>query len=56
MVTARGESLTFTTAPIQEELVAAGAGAVVGPWDIHTLVDAQLPALVQSVHLTLVHV
>lgn len=39
-----------------EQLVAAGAGAVVRAWDIHTLVDTQLPSLVQAVHFTFVYI
>lgn len=49
-------SLTLAAPPIGEQLVAAGAGAAVGAWDVHALVDAELPSLVQPVHFTLVHV
>lgn len=49
-------SLTLAAPPIGEQLVAAGAGAAVGSRDVHAFVDAKLPSLVQTVHLTLVHV
>lgn len=49
-------SLTLTVPPVWQQLVAAWARAVVRAWDVHTLVDAQLPSLVQPVHLTLIYI
>lgn len=49
-------SLTLTVPPVWQQLVAAWARAVVRAWDVHTLVDAQLPSLVQPVHFTLIYI
>lgn len=49
-------SLTLAAPPIGEQLVAAGAGAAIGAWHVHALVEAKLPSSVQPVHFTLVHV
>lgn len=49
-------SLTLAAPPVWEQLVAAGARAVVRARDVHTLVDAQLPSLVQPVYLTLIYI
>lgn len=49
-------SLTLTVPPVWQQLVAAWARAVVRAWDVDTLVDAQLPSLVQPVHLTLIYI
>lgn len=49
-------SLTLTVPPVWQQLVATWARAVVRAWDVHTLVDAQLPSLVQPVHLTLIYI
>lgn len=49
-------SLTLAAPPIREQLVTAGAGAVVRARDIDTLVDTQLPSLVQPVNFALIHI
>lgn len=47
---------TFTVPPVWKQLVAIWARAVVRAWDVHALVNAQLPSLVQPVHFTLVNI
>lgn len=49
-------SLTLTVPPIWEQLVATWARAVIRARDVHTLVDTQLPSLVQTVHFTLIYI
>ena len=48
--------LTLTAARVGEQLVAAGAGALVGPGYVHTRMSTQLPPLVQPKHLTFIHI
>lgn len=47
---------TFTVPPVWKQPVAARAGAVVRARDVHALVDAELPSMVQPVHFTLVNI
>lgn len=49
-------SLTLTAPAVRQQPVALWARAAVGARDIHARVDAQLPATLRLVHLTLVHI